>query len=225
MAPRFRARADSALKEILGDLKRDIARDLTSAMDEITQGLKSELREQVLAAGMGSRLAKTWQGKTYPDGGKASLEPAAYVKSTAPDLAESFDQAPIILPVNGRRFLAIPAPEAGVKHTSGQKYARITPALWQRETGVKLRFIPPRGRRPGLLVTDAYYRRQAVRYQRRKGFKPIVSMPLWKGQKWLVIFYLVPAAKMPKRLNVDMAAEHWANEVPSILERHMGGSR
>jgi len=218
----FKFERKTSLRSLYKQLGDDISRATTAAMSEVTDDLKNELRQQVEAAGLGTRLANTWRGTTYPGDGRSSLSPATYVFSKAPDIIDAFDRAPIVIPLGGRKYLAIPTPTAGVLHTSTKAHARLTPALWEAETGVKLRFFKPPGKRYALLVTDAIYRRQAHKYQLRKSFHPIKEGPGPDQAKTIVIFILVPQARMPKRLNVDEAAAHWADQVPSILERRLG---
>lgn len=184
---------------------------VSAAMNEVQVGLKDELRGQVVSAGMGQRLAKTWRGKRFPESG-ASINSVAYVWSRAPDIVDAFERGSPIIARN-RRFLAVPTRDAGVSHTT-VKNKRLTPAIWETETGVKLRLIPRGGH--ALLVTDAYYACQPARLRRRKSFKPIRT-PLTGGRKVLVIFVLVPMVNPGKRLDVEGAGNRWADRVGSII--------
>jgi len=187
---------------------------VSEAMNEVQAGLKDELRSQVVSAGMGQRLAKTWRGKRFPEGG-ASINSVAYVWSRAPDIVDAFERGVPIVARN-RRFLAVPTRDAGVIHTT-VKNKRLTPAIWENETGVKLRFVP----RPGhaLLVTDASYVRQPARWRRRKKFAPMRT-PLSGGRKFLVIFVLVPLVRLGKRLDIDGAGDRWADRVSGLIAQH-----
>mgnify|MGYP001290592315 FL=1 len=192
----------------------DIARSVTAAMRQVTEGLKSDLRADVVDSGLGQRLANTWRGKTFPESG-ASIEAASFVWSKAPNIVDAFNRGVPIIARN-RRFLAVPTPDAGVSHTT-VKNKRLTPAIWETETGVKLRFVP-RGRH-ALLVTDAHYVRQPTRWRRRKSFKPIRT-PLIGGRRFLVIFVLVPMVNPGKRLDIEGIAQRWANRVGPLLAQH-----
>jgi len=55
-------------------------------MRDAAEGLKQDLREDVIAAGLGERLYRTWRGKTFPELGE-SAEAAAYVWSRAPKIS------------------------------------------------------------------------------------------------------------------------------------------
>ncbi|MER2249540.1 DUF6441 family protein [Methylorubrum podarium] len=199
--------------------ERQIARSVTAGMREVTDGLKEDLRADVRAAGLGQRLANTWRGQTFPRTGE-SAESAAYVSSNAPKLIDAFDRG-VTITARNRRFLAIPTPDAGVRQVSkrrskGSTGNTLTPAAWERETGIRLRFIPSRNG-GGVLVADAYYRRQAARYQGRKSFRPIKEAGPDKGRSFVVIFVLVRQVKLRKRLDIDATAKRWADRVPGAI--------
>lgn len=217
---RFTASIPDFAKEMAG-AEEDIARSVTAGMREISVGLKDELREDVRKAGLGDRLANAWRGTLYPRSG-ASVEAAAYVYSNAPKIIDAFDRG-VTITARNRRFLAIPTPDAGLRQTA-QRRSRgsstgLTPAAWERETGVKLRFVPGKSG-GGVLVADAFYRRQAARFQRRKSFRPIKEGGPNKGRTFVVIFVLVRQARMRKRLDIDATAKRWADQIPSAVARN-----
>jgi hypothetical protein len=55
------------LDKALAETEKDIERAVTSGMRDATDGLKQDLREDVVAAGLGRRLSRTWRGKTFPE--------------------------------------------------------------------------------------------------------------------------------------------------------------
>ncbi len=200
----------AVLKRAYDDTEQAVA----AAMSDVQAGLKDELRGQVVEAGMGVRLAKTWRGKRFPES-RPSINSAACVWTRAPDIVDAFERGVPIVARN-RRFLAVPTKDAGVSHTMA-KNKRLTPAIWETETGVKLRFVP-RGSH-ALLVTDASYVRQPARWRRRKSFKPIRT-PLTGGRRLLVIFVLVPMVRPGKRFDVEGAGDRWANRVDGLIAQH-----
>jgi hypothetical protein len=210
---RFSFKADDPAA-ILRQAFDDTEMAVSDAMDEVQAGLRDELRGQVAAAGMGQRLANTWRGKRYPEG-RPSMNSAAYVWSRAPDIVDAFERGVPILARN-KRYLAVPTKNAGVSQTT-VKNKRLTPAIWETETGVKLKFVPRGGH--ALLVTDANYVRQPSRWRRRKSFKPIKT-PLSGGRRYLVIFVLVPMVNPRKRLDVEGAGERWADRVGGLIAAH-----
>lgn len=192
----------------------DTEQAVSAAMNDVQVGLKDELRGQVVEAGMGARLANTWRGKRFPES-RPSINSAAYVWTRAPDIVDAFERGVPIMARN-RRFLAVPTKDAGVSHTT-VKNKRLTPAIWETETGVKLRFVS-RGSR-ALLVADASYVRQPARWRRRKSFKPIRMAPA-AARKFLVIFVLVPMVRPGKRFDVEGAGNRWADRVDGLIAQH-----
>lgn len=214
---RFSATAANPRAALKGT-EEQVARSVTTGMREITTGLKQDLREDVREAGLGPRLANTWRGDTYPKAG-ASIEAAAYVYSNAPKLIDAFDRG-VTIRAKGGKYLAIPAPDAGVRQVSkrrakGSTDNTLSPAAWERETGAKLRFVPTKT--GGVLVADGFYRRQAARFQGRKSFRPIRESGPDRGRSFVVIFVLVRQAKLRKRLDIDATAKRWADRVPSTI--------
>jgi hypothetical protein len=208
---------------VLKDLQSDLASDVTDAMSEVTTGLKGELREQVQAAGLGGKVANTWRGVTYPVGGRVSLAPAAFVYSKAPKIVDAFERAPTIRTVNGRKYLAIPT--ANVPRLGTRGAPRMTPAEVETTFNQDLKF-----KRAGNGRLIAYIDAGGS----AKGFRRLSGKQLgrlYRGQGaptrhvQVVMFILTPTARIPKRLNVDEAAAHWADQVPSILERAVSDAR
>lgn len=59
-----------------------MARANTRAMREVMVGAKEEMRDDVLAAGLGFGLAQSVRGVAYPERGRDSMSPAAVVYAT-----------------------------------------------------------------------------------------------------------------------------------------------
>ena len=123
-------------------------RAVTAAVREAGTGLKLGWRGQITGAGLGARLANSIRSEVFPKAG-ASLNAAAVVWSKAPVIIGAHDAGPLIRAKNGL-WLAIPTPAAG-KALGGR---RITPAAWERKTGLRLRFVYRRTG-PSLLVAPA----------------------------------------------------------------------
>lgn len=198
-----------SLGKALAETEKDIERAVTSGMRDAADGLKQDLREDVIAAGLGERLSRTWRGKTFPEVGE-STEAAAYVWSRAPKIVDAFDRGVVIRSSRGL-FLALPTIAAGKSERSAVgSREKITPAGWQRRTGLKLRFVYRRGR-PSLLVADdarITTRGLAARNRRKT------------GQASVIVFILVPQVALKKRLDVESAAKRQAARVPSLIAWH-----
>jgi hypothetical protein len=196
------------LGKALAETEKDIERAVTSGMRDAADGLKQDLREDVVAAGLGERLSRTWRGKTFPEVGE-SAEAAAYVWSRAPKIVDAFDRGVVIRSARGL-FLAIPTTAAGKSGRSAVgSRENITPEGWQRRTGLKLRFVYRRGR-PSLLVADARINTRGLAARNRRKI----------GQASVIVFILVPQVALKKRLDVESAAKRQAARVPSLIARH-----
>ena len=75
-------------RKALSGSEAQIAKAVTAGMREATDGMKGDLQGDVTAGGLGPRLAKTWRGKTFPEG-EESVEAAAFVYTKAPKLIDA----------------------------------------------------------------------------------------------------------------------------------------
>ena len=186
-------------------------RSVTTSVRESAEGLKSELRAQVTAAGLGVRLANTWRSRVYPQG-RPSISAAGMVWSNAPTIVRAFDEGPVIRSKDGF-WLAIPLPAAG----KGRRGKKLTPGEWERLRGQRLRFVYRRGR-PSLLVAD----NQRARGGKRGGFALASGKAIAAGRVATVaIFLLVPQVHLRKRLNIDPAGNRWIDALPHRVSRLM----
>ena len=110
------------LGKALAETEKDIERAVTSGMRDAADGLKQDLREDVVAAGLGERLSRTWRGKTFPEVGE-SAEAAAYVWSRAPKVVDAYDRGVVIRSVRTvRPSLEDLFMEAVIDPTTGQSF-------------------------------------------------------------------------------------------------------
>ena len=179
---------------------------VSTTMAQAGASLKLAWRTQITSAGLGARLANTIRAQTYPKG-RNSLDAAALVWSNAPVIIGAHDTGPLIRSASGF-WLAIPLPAAG-KALGGK---RITPAMWEQKTGLRLRFVY-RSRGPSLLVADAVRlntRGQAAGSKSKTG----------RGQVTAPIFLLVRQVKLPKRLDLMRDAERAQAAIPGSIVRN-----
>jgi hypothetical protein len=240
------ARRVGRMSEQTNAIRDDLARIVTDTMNEVADGLKAELRRQVIDAGMGQRLANTWRGTRFPLGDKVSLSAAAFVNSNAPEIIDAFERGATIRPIKGK-FLFIPAWNSyrvpRFKGSRGQGgYMTLTEIVQKFGTnGQKIVFIPAatvpksvkaypsirldRPTHTGLNVIYAFFdirlNRRMRQWRRTSMAKP---MPQTTTDPAHLKFLgtLIPEVHLRKVLNVAQATDHWANEVPNILARRLG---
>ena len=208
---------------IVGDLEAYMAEEVaaaetavTTAMREGSEGLKVELRGQVTGSGLGERLAKTWRGQVYPQQ-KKSISAAALVWTKAPELVDAFDKGALIRSSEGF-FLAIPTPAAGPVRGGGYQ-KRLTPGAWERRTGMRLRFVYRRGG-ISLLVADNARLDKKGRAKANTGRRGGATFTRLANRNTSIIFWLVPQARLRKRLDVKKAGDAWQARLPGLILRN-----
>lgn len=207
---RIAAALTGDLEKLLAQESADIAIAVTAGVQKASDGAKEDLRGQVRGAGLGDRMAKTWQNKVYPKGRK-SRGAAGLVYSKAPTIIRAFDEGAVIRSKDGF-WLAIPT--AATPRGKGGK--RLTPLEVEKRFGQPLRFIYRAGK-PGLLVFDnvrigrAGTAKTLRRTQGGAEFTPL------RGRTSAVMFILVPQARLKKRLDVDMVGKVWIDRLAGLI--------
>jgi hypothetical protein len=193
-----------------GDMATSLQAEIVAAEKAVTIGvtrageaLKAAWRAQVTSAGLGRRLANAIRANRYPRSGE-SISAASLVFSRAAEITDAFHRGVLIRSKHGL-WLAIPTPAAG-RALGGR---RITPAGWERRTGLHLRFVY---RRPGpsLLVADG------ARINAR-GLAAVSRSKTGRGQVTAPIFLLVPQVKLSKRLDLARDAERAHQSLPGLI--------
>ena len=193
---------------------RSISKAVTAGIKEAGRGLKGDLRKQVIGAGLGPRLARTWRDRTYPNKG---YNGAAMVWSKAPQIIRTFDEGAVIKSKSGL-WLAIPTPQAPRRGVGGK---RINPTNFPEHRFGPLRFVYRRGR-PSLLVVDGVRINKSGRTGRRaKGGVFTKTGRMKQGIATVVMFIMVPQVRLKKRLDVKREAKKWERRLPGLIGRQM----
>jgi len=201
---------------ITGDLHKMMKEEAAAAEKAVTlgvtaaaAGLKEDLRAQVASAGLGEKMARTWQFKRYPSSGY-SLGTAGLVYSKAPLVIRAFNEGALIKSKEGF-FLAIPTSAAPKRGVGGK---RITPSNFPEHSLGRLRFVYRRGA-PSLLVVDGL----RAGTGKRGGFRKASASALktGRGLATVVMFILVPQVMLKKRLNIEAVAQRWEEKLPELI--------
>jgi hypothetical protein len=193
---------------------RTISKAVTAGVKEAGRGIKADLRKQVISAGLGMRLSRTWRERTYPNKGH---DTASLVWSKAPQIIRTFDEGAVIKSKSGL-WLAIPTPSAPKRGVGGK---RINPSNFPEHRYGPLRFVYRRGR-PSLLVVDGVRINKSGRVGRRaKGGAFTKTGRMKQGMATVVMFIMVPQVRLKKRLDVKREAERWSRRLPALIQRHM----
>lgn len=205
------------LRATMDDIEGYVAGAATAAMRETTHKALLELRRQVVSAGLGNRLANTWRDRVYPES-RRSMTPTGYIWSNAPDIVDAFDRGAQVVPLAGRRFLAIPT--ANVPRATGRRGSsrRMTPEQVENAFNQDLFFRRGKGGRVLAFVN-------AVQSRNRRGFKPGTKARLAAGRelKPILMFVLVPTVRMPKLLDINAVAQRWAANFDARFVARLGG--
>ncbi len=182
---RLKAAVEGSLVEYMEREYQNCARAVTKGVSLAANGLKTAMRIQVKSAGLGSRLANTWRGDIYPKA-KNSISAAGVVYTKAQKIMEGFEYQTVI---RGKNGLWLVIPTAAISKRIRNK--RMTPALYERSKGVRLRFV-----------------------YRKNGASLLVHE---QKRKTIVAFVLVPQVRMPKLINFAAEGAKWQAKLPSLI--------
>ena len=115
-------------------------------------------------------------------------------------------------------WLAIPTPNVP-KARRFEK--RLTPADVERKLKVKLRFVyRPNG--ASLLVLDNRRASYSRKTGELRGFRKASESALrtGRGLSTVVMFWMVPQVKLPKRIDFHKASAHWQRQLPKLITQH-----
>ena len=201
---------------IKGDLEKIIKEESEAAKQAVTlgileaaTGLREELRQQVIAAGLGAKMARTWRQKRYPSSG-FSIGAAGLVYSKAPLIIRAFSEGAVIKSDKGM-FLAIPTAAAPKRGVGGK---RINPDNFPEHSLGRLRFVYRKGA-PSLLVVDNLRAGTGKRGGYRKASES--ALKTGRGLATVVMFILLPQVMLKKRLDVDGAMQRWRDKLPQLI--------
>ena len=181
----LKAAVEGSLVEYMEREYQNCARAVTKGVSLAANGLKTVMRTQVKSAGLGSRLANTWRGDVYPKA-KNSVSAAGVVYTKAQKIMEGFEYQTV---VRGKDGLWLVIPTAAISKRIRNK--RMTPALYEKSKGVRLRFV-----------------------YRKNGASLLVH---GQKRKTIVAFVLVPQVRMPKLINFAAEGAKWQAKLPSLI--------
>jgi hypothetical protein len=210
------------LVKALGDIKADFVRETGTLKRSVhngikrgADGLKLELRKQVMDAGLGTRLANTWRAKVYPDQ-PVSMRPAAFVSSKAPDIMRAFGEGAVIRAYR-RRWLAVPTKNAPKRGQDGKK---LTPMNFPENRLGRLIFVE-RKSGPSFYIVKDVRKSFSQKTGAFRGYKKASNRAITRGEaeKFVVMFILLDQVTLKKRLDIQGAAQHWTNRLPDLIEQ------
>jgi hypothetical protein len=199
--------------KVTGDILKDVEKyikdsekQVQNAVNLATTGLKLDLRQQVVSAGLGKRLSNTWRSAVNPKG-RSSINASGAVWSTAREIIDSNTKGSTIRGKSGK-WIVIPLEAAG-KIKRGKDMLKD----YQAKHG-RLRFIYGKNGKNSYLVAE----NMRARKGKRGGFARAGDRAIAKGAVASVpVFLVIPQAKMKKRLNPQAAFTKWTNNLSNYL--------
>ncbi len=225
------ARVEGDPRAIFDDARRDIADAFRAGVVHTAGAVRTDLRTQTRAAGLGRGLENAWRSEVYPASPtNKTLRPAGQVFSKAVVLHDAFISGATITARRGR-YLVIPTREAeamgfatsrtgreGKTVPFGQLHraARYRAAI-DKLGAENIRDIPLRGGRR-LIVYQVPQGRGAGKVFRgprltRVGFRRGQDVPL---------FILVPQVRLARRLDLDAATQRAETTFVRALDTSIG---
>lgn len=203
------------ISDVSKEMKRDLERRGVAQVEGLrraARGLEKDLEDAAQSAGLG-RLSKAWDSAAYPRKGKGSLSAAAevYVKGSkhTQDAMHAFANGATVRSKNGL-FLLIPtenAPKVGLGRDRDKRLAAA-----EARYG-KLRFVYRKGK-TSLLVAD----NTRARAGKRGGFARASQKAVAAGHTaTIVVFILVPLARLRKRFSIAPLEAKWRAQIPSLI--------
>lgn len=222
----------SIIGDIVGDVNKYVfalQRASTNGLKDASNGLKRDLRADIIAAGLGQQLSNSWRNNkpgqpiaVYPQG-RYSMNAAAIVWSNAPHIIEGYDKGGMVR-ARGSKYLAVPLPMAQKILGTGKKRQRITPTLWEQKTGLKLVVVQRKGKNPilvarGVRISKSGRIRRLTERKATKTMGPRINLA---GLAEAPMFVLVPHIQLRKRLDVKRTADKWGVQIPRLIDQRLG---
>jgi hypothetical protein len=214
---------EAELKGQLKGTEQEIASSVTRAMRATAATMKDEARSQIRAAGMSQRLANTWRSNVYPEG-RASLNPATYLWSAAPNIIDAFSSGQSITGRFGSGWLMIPTNNipVGLRRRSRSAKSvgrdRSLPLLVEDYFKEELIFLRDRRGNLGAYVKGVAGRRagtfKPATDRRKKGDKR--NAP--RVEQLIKMFSLVRRVTPRKVLDLDRIAQVGQQAFPGHLQ-------
>lgn len=192
-------------------IRQTVEMGVTNGVRLATEGFKTDLR-RVVAAALGTRMGNAIGSAVYPKG-QPSLGAAGTVFARGPaadKVLSAFGAGVTVRSADGF-FLAIPTEAAG-RRLAGQ---RITPGAWERAFGQRLHYVYVRGGL-SMLVADGVRIGRTGRIRQSRGQRSSL-----RERNEVVVFWLVPQARLPKKYDADALARLWVARVPDLIDRSL----
>lgn len=208
-------------KEIAAGRSR-VARAARIAIDGTAQNLQSKLRQDLASSRLsrGSELQKTWRVQVYPKGARETLNPAALVYSTMPQVVMAFEKGATVT-VNGKKGALVPNPEvwgeARIRRPSGRGAKSVTTFQTALRRYGSLQWIATPGNGDLVGVFVAVLSKKPTKTGRRRKASPTA---LRKGDvERAVVFWVIKDPRLPRLLRGNVIRQRTERDAPAEIAR------
>lgn len=202
------------LPDLVNTYHGDAKRAVQAGVEGAQVGMLTDMRGEIADRFPGSkRLPTAITGATYPNAA-VSLNAAGWIRPRGAKIGAvlgAFVEGATIRAASG---LCLAIPTGAVPRISGRK---MTPDEVRKRFGRKLDMVRAKAGASGawgfLVLREVYRSGKAGRL--RNATKRTKA----ERREDVVMFVLVPMAKLPRRLDPEGVAEKWAAQVPNLVER------
>lgn len=210
------------LKKTLAAERKAVAKGVRDGMQDLSELGKKRLRQQMVRAGLGDRLAKTWRNRVYPAAKVETLEPAGVIWSNAPKIVRAFSEGTPIRSGRAAGWLAIPTDLAPPTRKRGSRRKRMSMEDFLDEFGedsLRVFSAPGSAGRVMLAVADNGFRRG--RGKRGGGRTTRVKGKI-KAEP-LLMYVIVRQVRLRQSLNIDSVERALLRLAPDYISRKIVG--
>lgn len=194
-----------------------VLRAAKSALLSVVLPAKERLRDMVVSAGLsksgagsgrgtGRSLASAIRYEVYPKGPRLARDPAAflYIQPSALHIFTAFEEGATVNSGSGK-YLTIPIPGSPASRAEfGDKPRGMSVLDKLKSKGIEIAFVPGRNGKPAMLVGKSVRLGQSKTGRMRvSSAKRTKAGALAAGATSVPLFWLVPTAKIPKRLSLQ----------------------
>lgn len=220
-------------------VRRDAAKAVTAAMKAAALGIKTDIRQEIAAGGLGERLPNAVGTQVYPPSGD-SLGAAVLIYGKgerAQMLLDVFSRG-VEIRAKNRKYLLVPTPEgraAGLltqmrlerrgggetrlvkRRATDLDFARVSLGRGDRSV---VTVVPPGKMHPRIGFVIA---RGVVAARSGRGFRPATARRLRQGRgvRDVVLALLLPQVTLKPRFDMFALLTRWSERIPGLIERAM----
>lgn len=205
-----------SLQKTLEAERKAVMVGVRSGIEALTDIGKRRLRQQVVSAGLGERVAKTWRSKIYPLPRVATFDWAGLIWSKAPKIVLAFNEGQPIRSKDTGGWLAIPTDLAPPTRKRGNRRRRMYLEeflLEFKESRIRTIAAPGSAGRIIYVVVESGFR---AGRGKRGGSRKVKAQGRIKAEP-LLMYVLIKQVRLRQRLNIESIERGLARIAPGLI--------